>query len=1038
MSTRYVFPELFHVTTQTIVSGDKSHSALRWILHPSLGLPRAVFQVWRFGGTLAPKKVAFTSKVYGISDHVMAWGGGASAAVLLTVDVSAGTATFDAYSAGSGAGHLVDEKTVTGPVTGVNVVLYGCPVGSVVIKGSAVIQSVSILPVNDFVNDPGWKLVETVGLPVSSPDYNGTGYPLDKQGPVGAETDPVEAAIARVKNGSPDAGWPTTTDIGTSVPSFIRPDPVMLVKKEVAQVVQSLAQLLRDVANPAEQADHEVTIVTTAPKTIHGVPAPQVWQERAKPATVKPLASLLVSAGLDAYAALALGFGTTLDTTPPPAGVARLAAAASQNNPSGAFMITVKHQVTLKLKLGSFNATFPFVINGEMAAFCFRQKSISPAVPAGLAALAPAGSSRLDPPQTTDGPWLQTVRLSWLRPVTQLAWMARPTGFAIAGQMPGQPMTMKIQQRVSGGWTPFAPALSGDNANASVTFSDQGVPEPMPGTAPGLVYAVAAQDWFGRWSAWTSTDYTRVIIAPQIPAPLKVDLSVQDSTLPQRQASAIVEFSWDWSNRRPATITLRVLVYEEGSAIPTVPASVYAVGGPASPDMVIDFHTATIDTPPTGVTLIAAESDDTVKKYSATINGINLDYAVHQKTKVTVRMQAVERFDPTRPSQWSRDISTAVVSPVPPPAPFVPSPMWWSSVPDPKGISRTTISWAHTADRYTIYLADETALARELDLPSPDLEIAPADRLPQLRAADITKARRAFRRIADRLTESSLRVDLPRGSRLIYFYGIVPIGANGVEAPLPAQANSYFAVAASSINTPEVPVLIVRQRNGVISLSVDASENRFPVTRVDVFCTSRKYNAVSAEHMGSPIFTLNEATGVRNGKTISWTVTDGNVYAPWQSVFYRAVAYGKADPLHGEFEGRSLPSGTAELVPMSASLPALVDVQVTDDSNWPAYKLVSFASDVTLAKTSLGAHSFTVKTYDQALQFKSRSISADLLPLIGATLPTPDEQKETVFRYDAANPRAGRNYAWIPNDTSTVIVEVTDPSGKTSRETKKI
>ncbi|MBL0007624.1 MAG: hypothetical protein IPP25_10745 [Saprospiraceae bacterium] len=46
-----------------------------------------------------------------------------------------------------------------------------------------------------FVNHYGWQLIERVGLPVSKPTFNDIGLFHGVAGPVGAETDPVKAAI---------------------------------------------------------------------------------------------------------------------------------------------------------------------------------------------------------------------------------------------------------------------------------------------------------------------------------------------------------------------------------------------------------------------------------------------------------------------------------------------------------------------------------------------------------------------------------------------------------------------------------------------------------------------------------------------------------------------------------------------------------------------------------------------------------------------------------------------------------------------------
>jgi hypothetical protein len=171
---------------------------------------------------------------------------------------------------------------------------------------------------------------------------------------------------------------------------------------------------------------------------------------------------------------------------------------------------------------------------------------------------------------------------------------------------------------------------------------------------------------------------------------------------------------------------------------------------------------------------------------------------------------------------------------------------------------------------------------------------------------------------------------------------------------------------------------------------------------------------------------------------IRFELTDPTPGAPWQSVFYRAVAWGQTDRPNGIYGGRSLPSPSVEVVPGSPLPPTLTDPLLEDVPTEPDFWLVSFQTDVTLARTLRGAHTFAVHSVLPDASIQTARETADRLPVIAATLPTPLDQPCTIFRFDPTNPRAGRTYAWVPRTVSAVILEVTDPAGRTTRHTETL
>lgn len=1029
--TRFVFPELFYAAGAPIAGPqEEGLLALRWILHASLGMPRALFHVWQFSGQLDQKGLEFQQQSQTSLTRLVTWSGGTAVAVQLTISIPSGPAVLRAYSAANGTGHVVDEKSIVGPISNLTVSLIGTPVASIVVSSNVSILSATFIPMDNFINHPGWKLVETVGLPVTSPEFDSSGYPLVDQGPVGGEMDPVKAAIRRVKIGTPTVGWPTATDRGMVAPAFSPPDPEILVVKELNPLVGAMAELLTTIGEPSEHAGQEVSVPTKAPISVGGKAAAPIWQSRARPSRMMPLGTMLLAAGTDPYAALALGFGTTL---PIKRQIPTLSRAAS-NTIGSIYMVTVGHKVTIHKEL-PFGVELNLDFEGELCALYLGQSS---ALPPAVAGLTSSARQRLDPPQVEDGRWLEVLQLAWQRPVMTISTSPRTSSYAVARGLPSGPLEVRNEKRLSGGHVPFVAAMDTNPAEpTSVRYSESGVPEMLPGEPSNWVYSVAAQDWFGRWSGWLSVDQSRSSVAPQIPGITKVELLTGTSIAATQTVTAAIEFTWDWSYRTPAFIRLRLLTHAAGTPPPGVGGSVLGVGGPTVADLTLDFTTATLATPPAGIDLISEESLGNLRTYRVEIPNVQLTFGSHPRITVTARAQASERIVSGRFSAWSRDVQTSAASPVPPPPPFVPAEMWWASIPDPRGVARTTLEWAATAPLYAVYMADETALLRELDQPSSDLEIAPAERLVGMRSLPIGTARRAFRRVADRIPVNQLEISLPRGSRLIHFFGIVPISATGVEGQLPTSANAYFAVAAPAVKTPEPPTLIARDRSGTISLSVESPEPRVPVGRVEIYRVPSRHRAVSVEDMGPPIAVLDDTLGIRSDGRVRFQFTDPTPGTAWRSVFYRAIAWGRTTRSDGIYGGRSLASPTIEVTPSSPMEPFVTDLLADELPSQPDHRLVNFVTDVTLARTPLGVHTFAVHIVQLDASIVTRRIAADALPLLGGTLPIPTEQPDTIFRFDPVQPRTGRTYAWVPRDIRAVIVEVMDPVGRSTRVTRE-
>ena len=867
--TRFVRPELFEAWGAPVVVENVERLGLRWMLADGLGLPTVAFQVWGWVGPLPTTTLTLTSTSPLPGVRLLRWGGGRVVAVQLTVDVPAGqTAVFRAMTGPRGTGQVADLDTVPGPVTGRAVVLSASAIASVTVTGSAsVATTASALAVGAVVDGAGWRLLDRVGLPADS-RFAGT-YSLDPQGAPGADQPPPDAAMQRVKGGLPDAGWSPVTDLGVAAPPYDTPDASTLVTQDLAGLLDAVAKLLAVEPDPAKHADTWVDVGMRAPSSIHGIEGAARWQSRAA-GRVRPLGSLRLAAATDPAAALALGYGTTLDRRPKPApgvvgpgvvgpgavGPGGVASGAGAVAPSGVsiaaaaanpalqlFMVTVTH----KIVVADVPVIGEIVADGDLTAFHLAVPPEPVELPAGVA----VARTGLDRPAAVDRPWLEITEVSWASPPAVAAQRLVPPAYAVLrADGAGAPEAL-LEKRIAGGVEPFAASSPPDAEPAArVQFDDRGLPEAFPGEDPHVVYSVAAQDWFGRWSGWRSVDHTRSSVAPQVPA--VSDVAVNAVGGPPGASSASVDVTWDWSNRTPASIAVRTRVVASGSSLTPGAGSILQVGGPVVADHVVDFSTATPDTPPAGPVEIAERRVGDLRTYTITVPGLVVDHALADRIDVLVSASAVERVRPAVQGAFSQPASTTLVSPVPPPAPFVPAPMVWASLPDPAGISRVTLTWAGSAPSYAVYAADETSVARELGLPSPDLDVPPAQRLVGLRSQDLAAARRAFRRVASAVTEPAHAVELPRGSQLIQLHAVVGVSAHGVESAFPAASNDFLAVATPAMLRAATPTLRAHGRAGAVDLEVEVSEALVEVDRVEVYRVADRLRSGTLEAAGAP------------------------------------------------------------------------------------------------------------------------------------------------------------------------------------------
>jgi hypothetical protein len=175
--------------TRTRAKLQRPYVALRWVLNPALGIPLAPFTVWRRPvEQREPAEPVTDWKQTGFFSF--GWDGMTEMLRIEINLVAAATVT---------GGHQADAdpvQSVSG-AAGQTVVLDAGPMLGLRVDKPAAMAAGRGQSLVQMANGNGWQPVEIVGPPLRS-GAGGDDYANDDQGPVGALSDPVSAAISRL------------------------------------------------------------------------------------------------------------------------------------------------------------------------------------------------------------------------------------------------------------------------------------------------------------------------------------------------------------------------------------------------------------------------------------------------------------------------------------------------------------------------------------------------------------------------------------------------------------------------------------------------------------------------------------------------------------------------------------------------------------------------------------------------------------------------------------------------------------------------
>jgi hypothetical protein len=985
---------------------------LRWQTSPGAGLPSEPFKVWRrpafpFGDhhPVGHEILFLTPLVEVIQFDVPL------ASVRLTVHSNAGgTVVVGVLSGPPVFESVVTMQTRTLPPGGVDLMEFQAPL----ITGLFLINVSSFDALTGMTSDElekvqGWQLVETVGLPVTESDWAPLGQSHGiKQGLVGAEVPALDAAIDRYRRGVNPAGWLPNFPDGTPAPAWQLPDAKRLVEESATE----LLPMLRDVAAqiPSSQASKLFTFTIDPPQNPAGAVMPIGQTGKAD---LSPIGLLAMGVATDPLVAVALGYGTGYpDEDIPPIVLGDRSLLSDPTRSDWDWMITGLWDKGLD---GNSDAV-------EFAA-------LVPRPPLGIPAPAPADfavdfQASLRPP-VADMPWFASIRANWERfPLAQLASVAsfaaarHPTG------APGAAEALLARHALAGGHHPIGNVRNQrDPEPTRQSATDAALAVPNDPGSVAMTYAAATQNIFGLWSPWVQGPI--MVGQPDLPPVqfLSADLRPTDpggsgAICP---AQLIFEISVDWRVRSVSRIELRGRLFEAATRSAAPPAASppsglqKALGGAMTVAQIIFAG----DTPSvaggiveplnvegTAVVVGGDAAQGTSRRYRVTIPGFSLDFAATPHIGLILEAREVERIAPQHLGPWSPTPRLAYASDPRSRPTVVIDIVQLASLPDAAGECHAHISWAETpgAIGYALYESTETRIhTSHPGLPQPTPDRTLSQRLTTIKQAfKSSPLRRDFiRRNANLLTATQTDVTLPRGSRDIHLYTVLPVMAGGNEGPWPSGANAdkalipYVAPRISEPAPPTIEVQMISDKSPAppdyrvrLRIGTRASVGAHP-TRIDVYRVRVDDAARALDSMGPPIAQLSASGGgwtVAQASAGTWIDTVTGLDRPdgsWRNVWYRAVAWSDDDPIRGVLKGRSLPSPAVSVLVPPAGPPDLSIPVMSWPGGDPAAVLISFSSAAPVAPTPIGPHILSVEaTPTGAAPLVKRQTSLDTVDLV--------------------------------------------------------
>lgn len=997
------------------VPANSFPTALRWRVHPDLGFPRAPFKVFRRPFTTDANRAPLNQGSTNVTGSaIIEWGRIPAMQVDLTASPSAGSSlTLQALDE---RGDIILGETVT--VNSVKNVRLRTPnICALQVTGNGTVSSLSGFTMTVFVNSPGWELIEITGLPVEKEQAPDAVYNCDLQGHPATLKSGIEAARDRLNIGAALYVGPAATDpSGKPAPSWPAP-PVQQVIDEVAKGDESPIAMILEMlgkVDPVSLAGTQAGFRREFRGTGLRQPGGPIPSDTAAN-RVRLASMMLLSAAVDSWTALALGFGTTDFPTQLIGPVSGVVVAPREPAPAFDYMITADYELPggLKATLAACAAPPRF--------------KVQPPVPL------TASTLRRHRPLNLDGPAGADISLNW----TRLPRQAPPQGYAFAIRQGGAAPEVLNQPRQGVGFVPYIPARrpDGDLANEITAFYvDQYRQQPIAGTRADT-YLAAGTDVFGRWSTWSTVDNTAMPDPPATPRILdtKFQLNVSAATGHSIPADITVDFLWDWQDRTPAKFEFAGSFFP-GTTPPVSPPAGFqrTPTGPAGSTIVVTIPAAgpiVVAGGGSAVQLPAESGDGDNRRYRLTVPNVTADFTSTSRLRYVLFARASEAVNPSLFSPFTAPSATEAIDPLPPSVPVTAPDIHWAALPDASGIARARIKFppASFAAGYVVYEARESGIRTAAGLPA-----APNDTLLQravavAAAAEATAAKDAFTRVNTKLLPSAeAEVEVPGTSTSFFVYKVAAMSAEQVESPL----SRGVLVAVPRRITPGTPTIRARvdPATSGVRIAVEPGPGS-PPAGIALFRVNATNPPPFVDYMGPAI--VEPADSRWHFFNGAFNLSDV-VEPSWRPYYYRAVAVGPDDPANGTRSGRSKAAGPVSVFVPPTNPPELRDLVVSsiDDT----LLQVTFISRAEVTKSPAGVHRVQLFSIDDPEGRPVESVLAEAeLPAIGKlTSPEPPQTPGVILRGERDG--AGRYlYVAVVNRAGKdLLVRMTDPASRST------
>ncbi len=1053
---RYAFPRLFELEMASAIGTRKAQSrththgqlwkkmthkfgsfikfpeewiavALRWRLDPFLGIPQQPFNVYR--------RIADGSKYYekmGINKtHVH------NNSLSLRNDTFYDV-IFKANNIFGSNATITALDDLRKPILGESVtvlpgrnaiVRFRAPnIAFIKVDASIEVSNFNGITMDKMVNLDDWKLVEKVGLPYKKGQVDNPIYNTEMmQGRINNLLEGDNACKFRVDLAKIFFQPPPTSSIGINIPLINAPkgEEVYL---EITQGQDSLLNLLTRMFKDTSQGSFFKRQVQYKTKLKgSGIHQPSSSVSTDDTQFEIPLAgTTLLSAAMDMWASLGLGFGTT-DIVDHNEFVHN-----KFLEPNRVFRTPYDYMVSSKF-------TLPGNLKREIAALS-RYSPLQDVLQTPLKVNDFSGNR----PQNRDGKFSEDLELKWVRVPEKLL----PSSYIFAKSDNGINAKIMSEKRpfTSNSYFGFIPAINPEQDATHqliASYIDQLNVVPFSGSNT-LTYFKAATDVFGRWSDWVNKSHLLHSKSPHMPALLNVDFKLDESMAVGKVISGNLEIqvAWDWEDRSPKFFEIvGKFINPKLNPGDIAPAGFQKSAGAGFSSVIkITFNSTNLNHHP------SASSEATVKKlphipedgqnrkYLITIKNIKVDFGLMHRHGFAAYARASERVNPILFSDYSPYKKGEVNNPLPAdPIAIVGPDINWTALPDATGFARYHLQFSSVPDTigYVLYEATELALRDAIGLP--DLESNNIiDRASALLANELNvKTKDAFiRKNRDLLEHPKATVNLPAVASGLYVYCISSMTSEQVES---AKSN-WLLVAVPHRTAPAPPILSAKNITGGVELSIEPY-GATPSRTIELYRTRSELLVTDINVMGKPVAYDSDPRWQKldnNGVSIVNPVDYASVYKlvdtpkpSWLPYYYRSTAFGEHDVSNGVIKGRSKSSNLIQITSIPPNPPDLEALSVSKSST---NLKVSFKSNAERWDSPLGAHIVKLLTVDRsAAKFEE-------FPHIEMKLPNIVEQVISGEFRRVSLDNAGRwlYESFIPMTDNEVIIRIIDPKFRIS------